>query len=138
MPLTFTGVGAADLLERPLVGLVVGSDYSREMLVKTIDQLEDWKEAGKVVVTGLHTRLEKQVLSSLLRRRSPVVKVLARGMTHYRPRPNEALALEQGRMLVITVLAPGFAFATNTARSLGQRLITSLAPELYKVGLEEE
>jgi predicted Rossmann fold nucleotide-binding protein DprA/Smf involved in DNA uptake len=127
----FSGVGRADLLERPLLALLASFDCSEQMVSQAIDLTPGWIEAGKVVISGFHSRLEKQVMNSFLRRRSPVVKVLDRGLSCYRPRPNEAEALAQGRMLIITAFTAKSATPSRESRRRRNLQVLALAAERY-------
>lgn len=61
---------------------------------------------GRVIVSGLHSPLEQQVLRSVLRRGGRAVKVLAHDMADYRPTPEKRAPLIGDRMLVISAFAP--------------------------------
>ena len=66
----------------------------------------------------------------VLRRKGRVVKVLARGMTDYRPTAEEREPLAAGRMLVITACPPKIQRTTRETALARNRLVLALASEI--------
>lgn len=124
----FFTVGNTDLL--PLLGLVSSRECPGHVLLETLDHVPEWIAAGRVIVSGFHSPLEQQVLRSVLRRRGRVVKVLARGMTDYRPTAEEREPLAAGRMLVITACPPEVRRTTRETALARNRLMLALASEI--------
>ena len=93
-------------------------------------ELDSRIKAGRVIVSGFHSPLEQQVLRSVLRRKGRVVKVLARGMTDYRPTAEEREPLAAGRMLVITACPPEVRRITRETALARNRLVLALASEI--------
>ena len=124
------GAGETALLDEPLLGLISSRECPGHVLLETLDRVPEWVKAGRVIVSGFHSPLEQQVLRSLLRRNGRVVKVLARGMTDYRPTPEEREPLAAGRMLVITACAPETRRTTRETALARNRLVLDLATEI--------
>jgi predicted Rossmann fold nucleotide-binding protein DprA/Smf involved in DNA uptake len=125
------GVGEAALLAEPLLGLLSSRECPGHVLFETLDYVPEWIKAGRVIVSGFHSPLEQQVLRSLLRRKAVrVVKVLARGMSDYRPSSDEQEPLATGRMLVITAFPPDVRRTTRETALARNRLVLSLASEV--------
>jgi predicted Rossmann fold nucleotide-binding protein DprA/Smf involved in DNA uptake len=124
------GAGETALLAEPLLGLIASRECPGHVLLETLDCVPEWVRAGRVIISGFHSPLEQQVLRSVLRRKGRVVKVLARGMTDYRPQPEEHEPLASGRMLVITA-CPSEARRTTRETALARnRLVLALADEI--------
>lgn len=123
------GAGETALLAERLLGLLASRECPGHVLLDTLDRVPEWVAAGRVVVSGFHSPLEQQVLRSVLRRRGRVVKVLARGMTNYRPTAEEREPLGAGRMLVITACPPETRRTTRATALLRNRLVLALADE---------
>ena len=102
----------------------------------------DWAlqqaRAKNVVISGFHSPLEQQVLRSVLRRKGHVVKVLARGMTDYRPQPEEREPLAVGRMLVITACPPEVRRTTRETALARNELVLALAAEIVAPYVADE
>ena len=63
------GVGETALLDEPLLGLIASRECPGHVLLETLDRVPEWVKAGRVIVSGFHSPLERQVLRSLLRRK---------------------------------------------------------------------
>lgn len=124
------GAGETALLAEPLLGLIASRECPGHVLLETLDRVPEWVKAGRVIVSGFHSPLEQQVLRSVLRRKGRVVKVLARGMTEYRPAPDEREPLTAGRMLVITACPPEVRRTTRETALARNRLVLELATEI--------
>jgi predicted Rossmann fold nucleotide-binding protein DprA/Smf involved in DNA uptake len=125
------GVGPAELLAEPLLGLVSSRECPGHVLLETLDRVPEWVKSGRVIVSGFHSPLEQQVLRSVLRRKAGrVVKVLARGMSDYRPSSDEREPLATGRMLVITACPPDVRRTTRDTALARNRLVLALASEV--------
>lgn len=123
-------VGNTELLHEPSHGLIASRECPGQVLLETLDRVPEWVKAGRVIVSGFHSPLEQQVLRSLLRRRGRVVKVLALGMTEYRPTAEEREPLAEGRMLVITACPPEVRRTTRETALARNRLVLALASEI--------
>jgi predicted Rossmann fold nucleotide-binding protein DprA/Smf involved in DNA uptake len=124
------GTGETALLAEPLLGLIASRECPGHVLLEALDRVPEWVKAGRVIVSGFHSPLEQQVLRSVLRRKGRVVKVLARGMTDYRPAPDEREPLTVGRMLVITTCLPEVRRTTRKTALARNRLVLALASEI--------
>lgn len=124
------GVGNSTLLDEPMLGLIASRECPGYVLLETLDRVPEWVKANRTIVSGFHSPLEQQVLRSLLRRSGCAVKVLARGMTDYRPTPEEREPLTSGRMLVISALAPEVRRTTRETALARNRLVLALATEI--------
>lgn len=124
------GVGETALLAEPLLGLIASRECPGHALLDTLARVPEWVAAGRVIVSGFHSPLEQQVLRSVLRRKGRVVKVLARGMTDYRPTAEERAPLAAGRMLVITAYPPEVRRTTRATALARNRLVLELSAEV--------
>jgi predicted Rossmann fold nucleotide-binding protein DprA/Smf involved in DNA uptake len=124
------GAGETALLAGPLLGLIASRECPGHILLDTLDRVPEWVKAGRVIVSGFHSPLEQQVLRSALRRKGRAVKVLARGMTNYRPTAEEREPLAAGRMLVITACPPEVRRTTRDTALARNRLVLALASEI--------
>lgn len=126
----FHAIGNAALLTESLLGLLSSRECPGNVLLETLDRIPEWVRTGRVIVSGFHSPLEQQVLRSVLRRKGRVVKVLARGMSAYRPRPEEWEPLTEGRMLLLSACPPETRRTTRQTSLLRNRLVLALANEM--------
>lgn len=128
---SIASVGESSLLEEPLLGLIASRECPGHVLLETLDRVPEWVKAKRVIVSGFHSPLEQQVLRSVLRRKTGrVVKVLARGLSDYRPSSDEREPLATGRMLVITACPPDVRRTTRETALARNRLVLTLASEV--------
>ncbi len=123
------GIGNPALLAEPLLGFIASRQCPGHVFIETLERVPQWAKVGRVLVSGFHSPLEQQVLRSLLRRQGRAVKVLARGMTDFRPQPEECEPLATGRMLVITACPPDMRRITRETALARNRLVLALASE---------
>lgn len=78
---------------------------SRKVPAAQVLRCYDWaiamRDAGKCVMLGAHSQLEKDVLHYLLKGTQPVVVVLARGMKK-KLEPELVTEMERGRLLLVS------------------------------------
>jgi predicted Rossmann fold nucleotide-binding protein DprA/Smf involved in DNA uptake len=125
------GVGPQALLAEPLLGFIASRECPGHILVETLDRVPQWVRARRVVVSGFHSPLEQQVLTSLLRRDGRAVKVLARGLgsAGYRPTPEEREPLTTGRLLVVSAFPASVTRTTRETALARNRLVLAMAAE---------
>lgn len=124
------GAGETTLLAEPLLGLIASRECPGHVLLETLARVPEWVKADRIIVSGFHSPLEQQVLRSVFRRNGRVVKVLARGMSEYRPQPEEREPLAAGRMLVISACSPEVRRTTRETALARNRLVLALASEI--------
>ena len=127
---TIDAVGNLALLDEALLGLLASRECPGRALLETLDRVPEWINADRVILSGFHSPLEQQVLRSALRRHGRLVKVLARGLTDYRPLPEEREPLTTGRMLVLSACPPEVRRTTRDSAIARNRLVAALAAEL--------
>lgn len=123
------GAGDTALLDELLLGLISSRECPGHVLLETLDRVPEWVKAGRVIISGFHSPLEQQVLRSLLRRNGRAVKVLARGMSTYRPTAEEREPLASGHLLVLSAFAPEVRRTTRATALARNRLVLALAAE---------
>ena len=134
-PQQWMGVGNPALLEGPLLGLLVSRQCPSHAMLQTIDRIPQWVAEGRIILSGFHSPLEQQTLRSLLRRKGRAVKLLARGLsTHSTYRvplatPEEAPALNDDRLLVISPFPPKTRRTTRATSLHRNRLLLALVTE---------
>lgn len=130
MAVCIVGVGETALLSKPLLGLISSRECPGHTLIETLERVPQWVQADRVVISGFHAPLEQQVLRSLLRREGRAVKVLARGITDYRPTAEEHEPLAQGRLLILSALPPQTKRTTRETALQRNHLVRQLSAEV--------
>ncbi len=106
---------------------------SRKCPAGIIMKCHDWaleqRENGNCVISGFHSRIEKDVFKILLRGTQPVIMALARGMKK-RWEPEIKTALSQKRILILSPFPETAEWSTVENAKVRNRLILDLADEI--------
>ena len=140
-------LGNTSLLDRKMIGYFASSKIASLSVLPTLDwTTKIVKREDVAIVSGFHSKMEREVLDFLLRGKCGIVCVLARSI--YKKIPdNFREAYNSGRILFI---APFKTSATRTSRLLCQQrneyvasisdelVFSSLTPDssLYKLSLQ--
>ncbi len=98
-----TYLGNKELLNRWKIGVLASRKISTSAILPTLDwAVEISKRTDVAVVSGFHSRLEKDVLKFLLQGTCGIIIVLARGMYRKLPKVYDA-AMNENRLLIIAL-----------------------------------
>jgi len=97
----FHTFGNHDLLILHKVAFLCSRKCPAAVVLKSFDWAIEQREKGTCVISGFHSRIEKDVLHYLLKGTQPVILALARGMMKKWP-PEIKAALDDNRLLIIT------------------------------------
>jgi predicted Rossmann fold nucleotide-binding protein DprA/Smf involved in DNA uptake len=125
----FETLGNIKLLEYEKVAFLCSSRYSSVAVLKSYDWAIEQREAGRCVLSGFHSPLEKDVLDILLKGTQPVILALARGM-YQKPDKELLKHVEAGRLLIITPFERSVTYITKETAEIRNRLIIDLADEI--------
>ena len=122
-------LGNIKLLKCEKTAFLCSSRYTSEVVLKSYDWALEQRKAGKCVISGFHSPLEKDVLDILLKGTQPVILALARGM-YQKPDKEILKHVEAGRMLIITPFERSVTYITKETAEIRNRLIIDLADEI--------
>ena len=98
-----TYLGNEELLNKWKVGILASRKISSSAVLPTLDwAVETSKRTDVAVVSGFHSRLEKDVLKFLLKGKCGIILILARGMYRKLPKVYDA-AMNENRLLIIAL-----------------------------------
>lgn len=104
MPVSFNHTGDLRIWDLHKTAFLCSRKVPAAQVLKCYDWAIAMRDAGKCVMLGAHSQLEKDVLHYLLKGEQPVVLVLARGMK-VDLEPQLAVELEKGRLLIVAPFA---------------------------------
>ena len=106
---------------------------SRKVTATSVLKCYDWaivqRDAGKCVISGFHSQIEKDVLHYLLKGSQPIIVVLARGLKQ-RIEPEFEQALSQNRLLIISPFDKQTKRVTKDTSQTRNRLMIDLADNI--------
>ena len=96
--------GNIELLQLPKAAFLSSRKISPQSVMACYDWATQQRSAGRCVISGFHSQIEKDVLHFLLKGTQPVILVL--GRTLYKNLPDELIKpLEEERLLIVSVVS---------------------------------
>ena len=114
-PAQLAALGKLELLLLPKTGLFCSARCPGNVILTTYDQAAKWRDAGRCIIGGFHSPVEKECLRILLRGSQPIIICPARTLPQRVP-PEWQQPLADGRLLILS----GF-------RASEKRITTELA-----------
>ena len=97
-----TYLGNKELLKKRKVGFLASRKISTLSILPTLDwAMQVYKQKDIAIVSGFHSKMERDVLKILLQGECGIIVVLARGMYRNLPKQYEE-AMLQNRLLIIS------------------------------------
>lgn len=122
--------GKREILDNYKVGFICSRKVPANIILKTYDWAIEQRDKGNCVISGFHSKIEKDVFELLLKGEQPIIWVLARGL---RKRwDSEIMAnIEKGRLLVVSPFNSEVKRITRETALERNKLVTEFADEMY-------
>lgn len=128
-----TYLGNKELLNWWKIGFLASRKISSSAILPTLDlAVEISKRADVAVVSGFHSRLEKDVLKFLLQGKCGIIIVLARGMYRKLPQIYDA-AMNDNRLLIISLEKETVTRVSERTAHKRNKYVEKLANELRQI-----
>lgn len=121
-------LGNTSLLDRYLVAFFASRSSTAEIAERALRWAEDICQTEKVVISGFHSPLEKEVLRILLEHKHPVIVALGRAL-YKRVPPNLQQAFDEGRLLFVSFC--GYSRHSSKSSEIRNWKAAGLADEVY-------
>jgi len=122
-------LGNEELLNLPKTAFLCSRRVPASAVLKCYDWANAQREAGRCVISGFHSQMEKDVLHYLLKGTQPIILALARGLKT-RLEPELKPPLKQGRLLIITPFEHSVKWVTAENAAIRNRMMIELADEI--------
>jgi predicted Rossmann fold nucleotide-binding protein DprA/Smf involved in DNA uptake len=129
-PAHVTVLGNLDVLDLPKTALFCSASSPGHTILAAYDQASRWRDAGRCVISGFHSPVEKECLRILLRGRQPVIVCLARGLEGMRLPRDWKKSLADNRLLVLSKFAASDRRMTERLAVARNQLVAELADEV--------
>ena len=94
-------IGNIEIWSLHKTAFLCSNKYSASCVLKSYDWATEMKNKGRCVMSGFHSKIEKDVFEILLTGTQPIILVLARSM--YKKTPSKYKShIESGRLLIIS------------------------------------
>jgi predicted Rossmann fold nucleotide-binding protein DprA/Smf involved in DNA uptake len=100
-PAELTILGSLDLLALPKTALFCSARCPGEAILRAYDQAARWRDAGRCVISGFHSPVEKECRCILLRGSQPIIICPARSLPKRVPAEWQK-PLADGRLLILS------------------------------------
>ncbi len=126
-------LGNKELLKRRKIGFLASRKISSSAILPTLDwAVEISKQSDVAVVSGFHSRLEKDVLKFLLQGKCGIIVVLARGMYRKLPKIYD-VAINDNRLLIISLEKETVTRVSERTAHKRNKYVEKLADELRQI-----
>ena len=122
--------GNKQILEHYKIAFLCSRKCPADIILKSYDWAIEQREKGVCVISGFHSKIEKDVLHYLLKGDQPIILVLARGLKK-RLEPELKKALDKNRLLLITPFSEHVKRVTIETANRRNRLMAELADEIF-------
>jgi predicted Rossmann fold nucleotide-binding protein DprA/Smf involved in DNA uptake len=123
-------LGNIKLLEVHKTAFVCSRKIPAGVVLKSYDWAIAMRDAGKCVISGFHSPIEKDVFYFLIKGKQPVILVLARGMIREIP-PKIEKAIGEGRLLIISPFKVEISRVTRETALIRNRYMLEIAEEIF-------
>ena len=121
-------LGNPELLDRYLVAFFASRETPEDVAKRACQWAEMICQTDKVVISGFHSPVEKEVLRILLEHKHPVVVALGRAL-YKRVPPNLQQAFDEGRLLFVSFR--GYSRHSSKSSEIRNWKAAGLADEVY-------
>jgi hypothetical protein len=104
---TISVIGPSASLSGPITAFLCSKESPGATILKALDQAVAWRDAGRCVISGFHSPLERECLNILLRGTQPIVKAAARAVRAPRLPAAQRRALNDGRLTIVSPFSAG-------------------------------
>jgi predicted Rossmann fold nucleotide-binding protein DprA/Smf involved in DNA uptake len=122
-------LGNKEILNNYKIGFLCSRKVPANIILKTYDWTVEQREKGVCVVSGFHSKIEKDVFDILIKGTQPIILVLARSMMNRWPQTiNDAV--KQERLLIISPFEKDVKRITSSTALKRNEQIVELADEI--------
>lgn len=122
-------IGNLDILKNHKTAFLCSRKISAGAVLKCYDWAIEQREAGRCVISGFHSPIEKDVFHYLLKGKQPIILALARGIPN-RMEPDLKVQIEIGRLLVITPFAKTVKRVSKETALIRNKLMVLLGTDI--------
>ena len=125
----FESIGNKNILNLPKTSFLCSRNIPASVVLKCYDWAIAQREKGTCVISGFHSKIEKDVFHYLLSGTQPVIIALARGMKD-KVEAEIKTAIDAGRLVLVTPFDKRVRRVTEETAETRNRLMVELADEI--------
>lgn len=122
--------GNREILNKYKIGFLCSRKVPANIILKTYDWAIEQRDKGICIVSGFHSKIEKDVFEILMKCNQPIILVLARGMLK-RFDKNLLKLVEENRLLIISPFDKKIIRPTNQTAIKRNQLIAKISDKIF-------
>jgi len=129
MKMHIQSIGNTEILKYRKIAFLCSREIPASVVLKCYDWAIERRNAGDCVISGFHSKIEKDVFHYLLAGTQPIIMALARGLKDkFEPRIQEAI--NNGRLLVVTPFEKDIKRITSDIAEKRNRFMVEFSDEV--------
>ena len=123
-------LGNKEILKNYKIGFLCSRKVPASVILKTYDWAIEQRDTGSCIISGFHSKIEKDIFELLLKGDQPIIMVLARGI---KKRWEKEISdnIEKGRLLVMSPFDSNEKRITRETSVKRNQVVVGLADEIY-------
>ena len=126
-----SALGNLDLLALSKTALFCSARCPGQAILTAYDQAARWRDAGRCIISGFHSPVEKECLRILLRGSQPVIICPARSLEKMRLAADWKKPLADGRLLILSFFNRNEHRITSALAARRNEFVAALADEMW-------
>lgn len=122
-------LGNTELLKLRKIAFLCSRNIPASIVLKCYDWAIEQRDNGNCVISGFHSKIEKDVFHYLLAGTQPIIMALARGMKE-KVEPELKTAINAGRLLIVTPFENSVTRVTAETAEKRNRFMIKIANEV--------
>jgi len=129
-PAQLSALGNMDLLALPKTAVFCSARCPGRVILTAYDQAARWRDAGRCIISGFHSPIEKECLRILLRGSPPIIICPARALPK-RISADWQKPLDEGRLLILSAFRKSETRVTADLARRRNDFVAALADEAW-------
>ena len=130
-PVQIFALGTFGHLASPKTALFCSASCPGDAILLAYDQAARWRDAGRCIISGFHSPVEKECLRILLRGSQPIIICPARSLENMRLPSDWKKPLADGRLLVLSCFTTAQNRVTTELATCRNEFVAALADEVW-------
>ena len=130
-PPQLAALGNLARLALPTTALFCSARCPGSAILRDYDQAAHWRDAGRCIISGFHSPVEKECLRILLRGTQPIILCPARALPKRIPPAGGQTALDAGRLLLLSAFPETETRITTDLAHRRNEIVAALADEAW-------
>jgi len=126
-----SALGNLDQLALPKTALFCSARCPGQAILAAYDQAARWRDAGRCIISGFHSPVEKECLRILLRGSQAIIICPARSLEKMRLTADWQKPLADGRLLILSCFSGNEHRITSTLAARRNEFVAALVDEVW-------